>query len=284
LVIFVLIERGKHHAMLDVGLLRTPSFAAMMLAALMLNACAFANLALVSVWLQSAQGLDPISTGLVFMPLSITAFVVAAITGRQMHRMTPKIPVGVGLLLIGIGLLLQTRISADSSWADLLVGLFVIGLGVGMCNPALTDAALAAAPVERVGMAGGATNTFRQLGYAIAIAALGTIFALRAKQYLGAFPSPDLAVSALSSGQSRKLIAGLPASLAESAEQAIDAAFSDGLRLVFQLSAVGALLAGIVALVFVKSSAQKVRPESRGSKGMEFSDARRSRGRHRAAL
>ena len=280
LVVFVLIEKGKPHAMLDMTLMRTPSFAAMMFAALMLNGCAFANLAFVSVWLQSVQSLDPVQTGLVFMPLSITSFVVAAITGRRMHKFAPKIPVGVGLLLIGIGVLIQTRVSAGSEWTVLLPGLFVTGLGVGMTNPALADAALGAAPRERAGMAGGATNTFRQLGYAIAIAVLGTVFAARAKEQLGMFSSPDLAASVLSTGQSPRLVAAVPAELRLSAEQAIQAAFADGLDLIFLLSGLGALLAGVIALLLVTSNPASATMDSE-EQAVVFPSAPPRRGRHR---
>lgn len=253
ILLFVVIERGRPHAMLDLELIRQPSFAALMFAALMLNGCAFANLAFVSVWLQSVQGLDPVHTGLVFMPLSITSLVVAGITGRKLHGVAPKLPVGIGMLLIGTGVLLQLRIDAGSTWTTLVPGLLVTGLGVGMVNPALADAILAAAPRERAGMAGGAMNTFRQLGYALGIAALGTVFVTRATADLGLFRSPAAAASALSSGQSPALVAGMPAAARASAEDAIRSAFAHGLGQVFLLSGLGALLAGVLTLALVRS-------------------------------
>ncbi|HYN72932.1 MAG TPA: hypothetical protein VES60_10555, partial [Nakamurella sp.] len=60
------------------------------------------------------------------------------------------------------------------------------------------------------------------------IAVLGTVFAARAKEQLGMFSSPDLAASVLSTGQSPRLVAAVPAELRLSAEQAIEAAFADG--------------------------------------------------------
>lgn len=252
LPLFVMLERARTHAMFDVGLLRSPSFAAIMFAALMLNGCAFANLAFVSVWLQSVLAMNPIETGLVFLPLSITSFVAAAITGRNLHRMVPKLPVGFGLVLIGVGVLLQARIDASADWTFLVPGLIVTGLGVGMTNPALADAALAAAPA-RSGMAGGATNTFRQLGYAIGIAVLGSVFTATARNQLGAFPSPDGAASQLSTGQTGRLLAAVPDNARIDAAGSIDAAFADGLSRVFLISGVGAVVAGVVALVLVKN-------------------------------
>jgi hypothetical protein len=158
--------------------------------------------------------------------------------------------------------------------------LFVTGLGVGMTNPALADAALGAAPRERAGMAGGATNTFRQLGYAIAIAVLGTVFAARAKEQLGMFSSPDLAASVLSTGQSPRLVAAVPADLRLSAEQAIQAAFADGLDRIFLLSGLGALLAGVIALLLVKSNPASAAMDSE-EQAVVFPSAPPGRGRHR---
>lgn len=253
LALFGVIEHRQPHAMLDLALLRRPSFAALMFTALMLNGCAFANLAFVSVWLQSVQGLSPVRTGLVFMPLSIASLVVAGITGRKLHGVAPKLPVGIGMLLIGAGVLMQVRIGAGSSWVDLVPGLLVTGLGVGMTNPALADAALAAAPPERAGMAGGAMNTFRQLGYALGIAALGTVFVSNATSELELFRSPAAAASALSSGQSPALVAAMPAGTRAGAEAAIRSAFADGLGQVFLLSGLGALLAGVLTLALVRT-------------------------------
>ena len=74
---------------------------------------------------------------------------------------------------------MQAFLGAGSSWPALLPGLLVTGVGVGVCLPSLSAAAMASAPVDRGGMAAGALNTARQLGMALGIAALGTIFAAR---------------------------------------------------------------------------------------------------------
>ncbi|MBL7256026.1 hypothetical protein [Paractinoplanes lichenicola] len=71
---------------------------------------------------------------------------------------------------------MQARIGADSTGAILIPGLIVAGLGVGCVLPANASAVLAEVPRERSGMAGGALNTFRQLGLAFGVAIFGTIF------------------------------------------------------------------------------------------------------------
>jgi EmrB/QacA subfamily drug resistance transporter len=180
LVVFVVVELRTEDPLLDLKLLRNPSFAGLMSAGLLLSAGAFSHLTYTSIWLQSILGMSPIKAGLAVSPLALTAFVVAGFGGRHLGRLAPQWPIGIGLALIGGGTLLLTMVNGASSWPALVPGLLVAGVGVGMSTPVLTSAAMSAVPHQRAGMAGGALNTFRQLGYALGIAVLGTVFGAQA--------------------------------------------------------------------------------------------------------
>lgn len=81
---------------------------------------------------------------------------------------------------------------------------------MGLASPVLISASLAAVRAERVGMASGSVNTFRQLGYALGIAGLGTIFASRLSDSIvhsATFASPRAAAVAASQGGAKELIA-----------------------------------------------------------------------------
>jgi EmrB/QacA subfamily drug resistance transporter len=176
LVVFVVAELRVRRPLLDLSLLRNRSFTGLLVGGLLLNAAAFAELTYTSLWLQQALHLSPLDAGLAVSPMAATAFVVALGTGRSLHRFTPQLPIGVGLLFIGTGTLLLTGVSADSDWSALLPGMLVTGTGVGLSTPTLMATALASVAPPRAGMASGALNTFRQLGYALGIAVLGTVF------------------------------------------------------------------------------------------------------------
>jgi EmrB/QacA subfamily drug resistance transporter len=181
LVAFVAIQRGLERGggrggLLDLRLMRRPSFAALMTGATLLNAAAFSHSIYTMLWLQAGLGLSPVRAGLAMLPMAVTAFVVAGAGGRLLDRLPPRVPIAAGVLLIGVGSLLQTAVGPGSGWTVLVPGLTVTGVGVGLAMPVLVSAALAAAPPERAGMASGAVNTFRQLGFALGVAVLGTIF------------------------------------------------------------------------------------------------------------
>jgi EmrB/QacA subfamily drug resistance transporter len=177
LLVFVVTELRVAHPLLDLSLFRRASFSTLMAVGVVMTACAFAPFIYTQLWLQSVLGLPAIEAGLVLLPSAGTAFVVSAVAGRFLHGMAARWPLGAGLVLIGVGSLLRTFLTASSGWASLMAGLVVSGIGVGLAAPVLISAALAAVPRPRSGMASGAVNTFRQIGYALGIAAFGSVFA-----------------------------------------------------------------------------------------------------------
>ncbi|GAA3303799.1 MFS transporter [Dactylosporangium vinaceum] len=180
LIAFIAVERRSDHPMLDLHLFRKPSFSVLMIAALLAQAAAFAYLPFTTVWLQQFLGKGPVDAGLLgALPMSAASFVGGAFAGRFLQRVSPRLTIGLGLLLIGAGALLQARLTPDSSGRALIPGLIVAGLGVAAVLPTMASATLAAVPHERSGMAGGAMNTFRQLGFALGVAVFGSIFAHR---------------------------------------------------------------------------------------------------------
>src|SRR3954447_14824051 len=200
LAVWVAVELRRSAPMLDVRLFRSRTFTGIMAGALLFNAAAFSELIYASLWLQSVRGMTPLHAGLVFVPLSAMSFAVAAGTGRVLQTRSPRLVLGTGLVLVGVGALLLALVDEDSTWTALVAGLAVMGVGAGLANPTLASAALAAVPRERSGMASGAVNTARQLGLALGVSVLGLVFTASAAGVLrdGGVPDPAGTASALS--------------------------------------------------------------------------------------
>ncbi|MGW2865069.1 MFS transporter [Streptomyces sp. NPDC001205] len=260
LVAFVVIEhrtaRRGGAPMLDLTLLRRPSFAGLMSGALLLQGSAFGCLVLVSLWLQSVLGLSPVAAGLALTPLAAASFVVAVFAGRHIQRLAPRVPIGGGLLLVAAGmLLLRVGMTAEAGRASLLWGLVVTGVGVGLATPVLVSAATSTVPPQRAGMAGGAVNTFRQLGMTLAIAVLGAVFTSRTAEVFaasGAVPDADKGAAGLAAGQAQHLVEAAPAARHDAAQHLVHQAFATGLDRVFLLSASAAALGGLIVLALVR--------------------------------
>jgi EmrB/QacA subfamily drug resistance transporter len=257
LAVWVVVELRRPAPMLDVRLFRSRSFSGIMLGALVLNGAAFAELIYISLWVQSIGGLSPLQAGCVFFPLSALSFGVAGAGGRWLQTLPPRFVLGGGLLLIGAGGLLMMFVDANSTWRVLVAGLAVLGVGVGMANPTLASAALAAVPRERSGMASGAVNTARQFGLAVGIAVLGTVFTAGATSALrdAGTPAPAGTASALSAGQAPRLLAAAHPSARSGLAEALHAGFADGLREVFLACGLAGIVGGLLVLWLVRAAA-----------------------------
>ncbi|MFE2327224.1 MFS transporter [Streptomyces sp. NPDC059385] len=258
---FVLVELRGSHPMLDLSLFRSPTFAAVMAAGLLLTGAAFSYLMYVSVWLQSAGGMSPVGAGLALLPMSAAAFVVAAGAGRLLHGVSPRLTIGGGLLLIAVGALLQAwMLDAGDGWAALVPGLLVTGVGVGAATPALAATAMGAVAPARAGMAGGALNTARQLGTALGIAVLGAVFHAGLRSGLG--EGGRAMAEPLASGGAGQLLAAAPAGGARDALAAlVDKAFASALRGTFLTSALMGLVGALAVFLLLRRTPVAAAPK-----------------------
>ena len=147
LVVFVLAERRSEYPMLDLALLRNPTFTTLLVAGALLSAAAWAGMTYESLWLQSVLGLTPIKAGLVLLPASLAAFAVSAAIGRVLHTTSPRLLIGSGLLVIAAGALAQAVIRTGSSWSVVMPGLVLVGIGAGLAMAPLSSTAMAAVPL-----------------------------------------------------------------------------------------------------------------------------------------
>ncbi|BCJ46172.1 MFS transporter [Actinoplanes ianthinogenes] len=237
LVAFIVAELRSDHPMLDLSLFRRAPFATLIVAAFLTQAAAFGYLPFSTVWLQQVLHNGPVDAGLTgALPMAAASLVIGAAAGRFLQKVAPRWTVGLGLLLIAAGDLLQARLDADSTGTALIPGLIVVGVGVGCVLPSLSSAILGAVPRERSGMAGGALNTFRQLGFALGVAVFGTIFA-----------------DHISDGHGQPV------------------AFADGLNATLLVAAGTAAAAAVLVLLFVRPAA-----ESRDLRPVESGDLTRA--------
>ena len=193
---FALVELRSPQPMLDVRLLANRSFSGTAVAAFTQSVALYPLLLFSVLYFQDVLGLTPFETGLRLLPITLSLFIVAPLSGR----LTARVPLGallaVGLAMVGVGLLLMHGLQPGDDWEALLPGFVVGGAGIGFISPALADAMVRVLPSERSGTASGISNTFRQTGIAAGVAGLGAVF----QHHLGpdyAAASPDAFVDAL---------------------------------------------------------------------------------------
>ncbi|MGX6601176.1 MFS transporter [Micromonosporaceae bacterium Da 78-11] len=261
---FALIEWRSPHAMFDLALLRNRSFTGILIAALLVNFAAFAAFTYTSIWLQSIVGLSPLQAGLVGLPVSIMSVILSGVAGAKLHGRSPRAVIGGGMLLIGVGSLVSAvLVDSSSSWPALLPGYAIIGAGVGLVMPSLASSAMGAVPPQRGGMAAGSLTTARQLGFAIGIAVLGTVFASRATDYLGDQGAPDPSGTArgLAAGQAGRILAAVPESARSTVSSAVHGAAASGIDAGFYVSGGVGVLGALAVFLLVRPTPRPAAPE-----------------------
>jgi EmrB/QacA subfamily drug resistance transporter len=173
---FMAAELSLKDPMLDLSLLRKPTFVGGLIAAFSISASLFALFPYLVLYMQGILGLSAIDTGVRFLVLSGPIFVTAAIAGRATTHVPAGWLIGPGFALIAIALFLMRGIEPSSGFSHLVPGFIFAGVGAGLVNVPLASTAVGVVEPARAGMASGINSTLRQVGIATGVAALGAIF------------------------------------------------------------------------------------------------------------
>jgi EmrB/QacA subfamily drug resistance transporter len=255
LLAFVAIEARSSHPMLDLGLFRNPAFNGVSAVAFGLSGGMFAMFLYLTIYMQGVLGFSPLEAGLRFLPLTFLSFIASPIAGTLSNRIPIRVLLGLGLGLVGVGLLLMHGVSPDSEWTTLLAGFIVAGVGIGTTNPGIGQAAIAVVPVEKSGMGSGINTTFRQVGIATGVAALGAIFQSRVDSKLtDLLPNAPNGFSELVASGGSKAAAEVapPGSKAEYAH-ASTVAFVSGFNEIILIAAALSFVGAALGFVLVRS-------------------------------
>jgi EmrB/QacA subfamily drug resistance transporter len=260
LVAFVVIERRLGEAaMLDLGLFRNVTFNGISISTLLANAAGMAAIFLQVSYMQNVLGYSPLATGLRFLPLTLTLFVAAAVTGGLTVKVPPRLLVGVAAAMLAAGLFLVTLVHPGSGWTAMLPSMLATGLGMGMFNPPRSSLAIGVAEPAKAGMAAGIGETFQQVGIAIGIAGFGALFQHRvtnsfAESATGAQlgPQAHAAGKAVAAGAGNELAATVPGQLAGAVRTAAREAFVHGLTDVMIGCGAVAAAAALAGFLFIR--------------------------------
>jgi Major Facilitator Superfamily len=243
--------------MLDLTLFRNPAFNGVSAVAFCLSGGMFALFLYITIYFQGVLDYSPLEAGLRFLPLTVLGFVASPVAGALSNRVAIRVLLGIGLSLVGVGLLFMHGISADSEWTTLLVGFLIAGIGVGVTNPGIGQAAIAVVPVEKSGMGSGINSTFRQVGIATGVAGLGAIFQSDVNSKIGELlpHAPQGLGEIVASSGSRGVAAlHLPPAIQAKAVHAADVAFVGGFNSIILIAAILSFVGAAAGFLLTRSS------------------------------
>jgi EmrB/QacA subfamily drug resistance transporter len=205
---FIAIERRAALPVLPLGLFTQRTRAAAYLAMTLVPAAMLGMFFYLTQFLQDVLGYSAFETGIAFLPMTALLFWVSRAVPALLPRLgvTPFLIGGTALLTAGTAWL--TQISPTSGYPYVLVAMVLLGLGGGSVFMPLSMLILEGVPAADSGAASGVLQASQQVGGAIGIAVLVTVFGTATNHV--ARPGPD----ALAHGMSRAFAASAAFSLA----------------------------------------------------------------------
>ncbi|WP_435839737.1 MFS transporter [Streptomyces anulatus] len=171
------LSRAGDEPLMDVGLFSIRSFRNGNFVTLMVGLGEFGIIAVLPLWLQFALGYSAFGAGLALVALAAGSFVASGASFPMAATVPALAQVRIGLALEAAGLTaLALTASTDSSWWLIALALFVYGIGVGFATAQVTNIVLVDVPERSGGQASGIQSAARELGSALGIALLTTLY------------------------------------------------------------------------------------------------------------
>ncbi|MGW5051342.1 MFS transporter [Actinokineospora sp. NPDC004072] len=173
-VVFVLRQRRLTSPLLDVTLFRNRAFSAA-LGIFILGGLVAGSFLLITLYLQTVEGLSPLSAGLWLLPATVGTIFGVMAAPMLTKTIRPAYVIAGGLTLTALGYALISQVEATGGLTLVVIGLVVANLGVGPMSALTTGLVLGSAPPEKAGSASSVSETSGELGIALGIAVLGSV-------------------------------------------------------------------------------------------------------------
>jgi MFS family permease len=175
-VAFVVVERRRPHAVVDLRLLGDRVAAAGLWAAATSTFALFSVLLLVSLYLQVVGGYSGLQTAGAFTPMTLVMVVAGLVGGRWVVARGSRTTLVAGLVLAAVALMAldlslsrPVNVIATGGWLTLM------GAGLGLVVAPMVGTVLGRVPASRSGMAAAAVTAAREVGGVVGVTVLGAI-------------------------------------------------------------------------------------------------------------
>ncbi|MCR6689662.1 DHA2 family efflux MFS transporter permease subunit [Cellulomonas sp.] len=177
LVGFLRREAGTDHPLVPLHLFRVRSFSVANGSAFLFSVGVFGTVFVLSQYLQVAMGYSPLEAGLRTLPWTAAPMLVAPVAGLLAPRLGVRPLLTTGLALQAVGLAwMAAVVSQTSGYADIVPGLALAGIGMGLTFAPAATAVLADMAPDDHGTASSVNATLREVGGAIGVAVIVAVF------------------------------------------------------------------------------------------------------------
>ncbi|MEU9406796.1 MFS transporter [Streptomyces sp. NPDC048281] len=185
---YACLGRRTEHPLLDPALFGIRGFRAGAVTVLVQFMAVFGFFFVGLQYLQLILDYSPLKAALALLPVALVVMPVSALTPRLVHRFGMKAAMSAGLLLLGAGLFVISLLDVDSGYLPFLGGLVLAGVGIGLSGAVGTSAITGSLGRGQQGVASAMNDTTREVGSAVGIALMGSIYGSHYRSALPAAP------------------------------------------------------------------------------------------------
>ena len=183
-------ERATSHPMLNVGFLRRPSFSAA-IGSTGLSMFALAGaLFVLTQFLQFNLGYSALQAGVRMLAIAVPLGVIAPASYLVVRLAGTKFTTAAGLLLITAGLWQVSGVTVAGTFASILPGTILTGIGAGLVMPAVSGSVMGSLPRGDTGVGAAANGVCTQVGSALGVAVIGSLLSTRYQDQMTAALAP----------------------------------------------------------------------------------------------
>ena len=176
LLAFILRQRTTKHPMVPLGLFSVRNFSIGNVSTTLVYAALSLGGFLITVFLQEVGGFSATAAGLAFLPMTLISIALSSWFGALAGKYGPRLFMGFGPIVGGIGYLLLLGIDEDVNyWTQVFPGVVIFALGLTMTVAPLTAAILGSISPEQSGIGSAINNAISRIAGLIAIAFVGVI-------------------------------------------------------------------------------------------------------------
>jgi len=270
--VFIWWQNTTDHPMLDIRFFKNPRFSAANLAVTLTFFAMFGSMFVITQFMQFVLGYTPLEAGIRSVPLALMLMFVAPQSTRLVKRVGTKLVVAGGLATVAVGLAVASTATPELGYfGRILPSQILLGLGIALAMAPATESIMGSLPREKAGVGSAMNDTTRQVGGALGVAVIGSVFA---SQYapaitanLAGVPLPGtaldaatdsiggaFAVAAQAGGNPNAIDTPIGVQIADAARDAFSSSMGRGLL----VSAAIALVGALVALIFLPAHAAPV--------------------------
>ena len=177
--VFVTQELTTENPLIDLKLLGNYNFGMGNIVMLIFSMGMFGSTFLLPLYLQNTMGYTALQAGAVFLPVGVIQGMMSPIAGKVADNWSPRAPMIIGVLALGLSFILNSRLSFLSEHDFIMVSLYLRGFGMGIIYTPLSALSLLTMPRDKMAQASGITNTIRQIGGSLGVAMFTTLLTTR---------------------------------------------------------------------------------------------------------